>query len=275
VTDQAHTNPDRPGSPRPLRLVTPAAQQPDGPHPAPAPSGPPAVPVDPPRPGAAAGEESGSGPGSIPGPSSDSPAGGNPHPAQTVLCPRSIPGSEYFPCFAGSLPARPGVTVSINEPDTAPCPAGSGCPLLASSASAWSFLSALGGSMTAARPTGPLDNPDDNGGPRISRDDAIRPTASEQVAPPGGTPAAEPRGPVGAPPDAEDAGRLALPPLTRPDGGKGRPGRRWVFHGEVQTISGPEADRIWANLVAVTRDLLIWSAGERAADGDTSDEEAA
>jgi hypothetical protein len=48
-----------------------------------------------------------------------------------------------------------------------------------------------------------------------------------------------------------------------------------VFHGEVQTISGPEADRIWANLVAVTRDLLIWSAGERAADGDTSDEEAA
>ncbi|CUU56485.1 hypothetical protein Ga0074812_10812 [Parafrankia irregularis] len=274
MTDQAHTNADRPGSRRPLRAVSPAAQQPDGPQLAPAPSGPPTVPADPPRPDAAAGEESGSGPGPIPGPSSDSSAGGNPHPAQAVLCPRSIPGSEYFPCFAGSLPARPGVTVSVNEPDTAPCPAGSGCPILASSASVWSFPSAPGGSMTAARPTGPIDNPDDSGGPQISRA-ATRPTASEQVAPPGGTSAAEPRGPVEAPPDAEDTGRLALPPPTRPDGGKGRPGRRWVFHGEAQTISGPEAEWTWANLAAVTRDLLVWSAGERAADGDTSDEEAA
>jgi hypothetical protein len=47
-----------------------------------------------------------------------------------------------------------------------------------------------------------------------------------------------------------------------------------VFHGEVHTISRPEADRIRAELADVIRDLLLWAAGE-AAGTDTSDEEAA
>jgi hypothetical protein len=45
-----------------------------------------------------------------------------------------------------------------------------------------------------------------------------------------------------------------------------------VFHGEVHTISGSEADRIRAELADIIRDLLRWAAGEGAG---TSDEEAA
>jgi hypothetical protein len=48
-----------------------------------------------------------------------------------------------------------------------------------------------------------------------------------------------------------------------------------VFYGEVQTISGPEADRIRAELADVIRDLLRWAGGEGAADGGALDEEAA
>ncbi|WP_261554298.1 hypothetical protein [Frankia tisae] len=128
--------------------------------------------------------------------------------------------------------------------------------------------------MTAARTTAPLNNPDDNGGRRMPRPDTAHPEASEQVAPKGGAPIEEPHGSVEEPPKVEDAGVLALRPRTRPDGGSGRPGRRWVFHGEVQTISGPEADRIRAELAAVIRDLLLWAAGEGTGNG-TSDEEAA
>ncbi|WP_198152944.1 hypothetical protein [Pseudofrankia sp. DC12] len=35
-----------------------------------------------------------------------------------------------------------------------------------------------------------------------------------------------------------------------------------MFHGEVQTITGPEADRIRAELADVIRDLLLWAAGQ-------------
>ncbi|MBL7489560.1 hypothetical protein I6A62_16040 [Frankia sp. AgW1.1] len=35
-----------------------------------------------------------------------------------------------------------------------------------------------------------------------------------------------------------------------------------MFHGEVETITGPEADRIRAELADVIRDLLLWAAGQ-------------
>jgi len=83
----------------------------------------------------------------------------------------------------------------------------------------------------------------------------------------------EAHGSVGERPE-EDARVVALPPRSEPDVGRGRQGRRWVFHGEVQTISGPEADRIRAELADVIRDLLLWAAGE-ATENSGSEEEAA
>ncbi|ORT54680.1 hypothetical protein KBI5_04230 [Frankia sp. KB5] len=65
---------------------------------------------------------------------------------------------------------------------------------------------------------------------------------------------------MGERPGAQDARVVAL--RSPSQGGRGRPGRRWVFHGEVETISGPEADRIRAELADVIRDLLLWAAGE-------------
>jgi hypothetical protein len=112
--------------------------------------------------------------------------------------------------------------------------------------------------MTAAGATGPLDTPDDE-----------QPLAAGGVLAGG-----DPGGAVEQRSAASDAEVLPLRPGTRPDGERGRSDRRWVFHGEVRTISGPEADRIRAELADVIRDLLLWAAGE-AAGTDTSDEEAA
>ncbi len=124
--------------------------------------------------------------------------------------------------------------------------------------------------MTAAGTPAPLDNPDDDGGgPPIAQRDTAHPGQIGQSSPPGGAPDGEdPHGSVGERPEAQDARVVGLRPPS-----EGRPGRRWVFHGEVETISGPEADRIRAELADVIRDLLLWAADE--ATGNESDEEAA
>ncbi|KQC35732.1 hypothetical protein UK82_24900 [Frankia sp. ACN1ag] len=129
--------------------------------------------------------------------------------------------------------------------------------------------------MTVTRTTGPLDSPDDHDPRETTRGDATRPEASERVGPTGAVPVEEPPAPVEEPREAPGADVRALPSRTEADGGGGRTGRRWVFYGEVQTISGPEADRIRAELADVIRDLLRWAAGEGAADGGALGEEAA
>ncbi|MCM3882210.1 MULTISPECIES: hypothetical protein [Frankiaceae] len=128
--------------------------------------------------------------------------------------------------------------------------------------------------MTAARPTGPIDNPDADGdGPPIAQRDPGHPGQIGQPSAAGGAPAAEdPHGSMGEKTEAEDAGVVAL--RAPSEGGRGRPGRRWVFHGEVETISGPGAARLRAELVGAIRDLLLWDAGE-ATGNSGSDEEAA
>ncbi len=126
--------------------------------------------------------------------------------------------------------------------------------------------------MTVAGTTGPLDSPDDRDPRGIPRREATRPRTSERAAPTGAAPADEPPGPAEETPIVEV---LVLPSRIEPDSGGGRTGRRWVFYGEVQTISGPEADRIRAELADVIRDLLRWAAGGGAADGGAQDEEAA
>lgn len=128
--------------------------------------------------------------------------------------------------------------------------------------------------MTAAGIPAPLDNPDADGGePPIAQRDTDHPGQIGQPSAVGGAPAGEePHGSMGEKTEAEDAGVVALrPPLK---GGRGRPGRRWVFHGEVETISGPGAARLRAELVDAIRDLLLWAAGE-ATGNSGSDEEAA
>ena len=125
--------------------------------------------------------------------------------------------------------------------------------------------------MTAADTPAPLDNPDNDGAPPIPRREAADPVEIERAAAAGGAPTGQnPPESAGERPE-EETRVVALPPPSQ--GGRGRPGRRWVFHGEVETISGPEADRIRAELADVIRDLLLWAAGEGAGDG--VDEEAA
>ena len=129
--------------------------------------------------------------------------------------------------------------------------------------------------MTAADTPAPLNTPDDRGGPPIAPRDTAHPGQSEQPSPLGADPAGEAHGSVGErPEEEEDARVVALRPRSEPDVGRARPGRQWVFHGEVQTISGPEADRIRAELADVIRDLLLWAAGE-ASGNSGSEEEAA
>ncbi|OFB43232.1 hypothetical protein E0F15_13435 [Frankia sp. B2] len=125
--------------------------------------------------------------------------------------------------------------------------------------------------MTAAGTPASLDHSDDRGEPRTAEPDTASPGRSERPAATGGAPAAEvPPGSVEERPEAQDARVVALSSRSEPEGGRGRPGRRWVFHGEVETISGPEADRIRAELADVIRDLLLWAAGE-ASDGAIGD----
>ncbi|KPM55467.1 hypothetical protein ACG83_09030 [Frankia sp. R43] len=128
--------------------------------------------------------------------------------------------------------------------------------------------------MTAAGTPAPLDNPDTDGGePPIGQRDTGHPGQIGQASAVDGAPAADdPHGSMGERTEAEDAGVVALRPPS--EGGRGRPGRRWVFHGEVETISGPGAARLRAEFVGAIRDLLLWDAGE-ATGNSGSDEEAA
>jgi len=129
--------------------------------------------------------------------------------------------------------------------------------------------------MTVTRTTGRLDSPDDHDPRATTRGDVTRPEAGERGGSTGAAPVEEPPGSFEEPREAPGADVRALPSRTELDGGGGRTGRRWVFYGEVQTISGPEADRIRAELADVIRDLLRWAAGEGAADGGALGEEAA
>ncbi|ADP78991.1 hypothetical protein [Pseudofrankia inefficax] len=98
------------------------------------------------------------------------------------------------------------------------------------------------------------------GGPRITRPDDDHSGRIDQAAATGSGPAgAGPEASVGERPDGPDARVLPLRPRSR--GRAGGSARGWVFHGEVETITGPEADRIRAELADVLRDLLLWAAG--------------
>jgi len=283
VTDPAHVDPDRPDSPQPWpgRPASPAAQRTVGPQPARPRSGARPVHAAAPPTGGESGGESGSGPGLFPGPISASPGSRNPYPAPAALCPGSYSGPEHFPCFRGSLPDRPGVTPSVNEPDTAPCPAGSGFPLLSA---AWSFPPPSGGFVTAADATGPHDHSDGDGGPGSTRLGIAHPREIDR--PPAGYGRASQRraaqdrpaaGPGGGEPQGGrvTASRSRLGSGSaggRAGGARTRPGPRWVFHGEEETISGREADWIRAELADVIRDLLLWASGHGADEGTTGTE---